>query len=81
MQNYDDTKIRLARKKLKGKKIATQSSNYVIEVHLRKPQQPNWEHKEVLVLINAIKDEHIVRLDQMDPRQFETYVTKWKIIS
>jgi hypothetical protein len=56
MQNCDEPKTRLARKKFKGKKIATQSSNYVIEFHLRKPQQPNWEHKEVLVLINAIKD-------------------------
>jgi hypothetical protein len=81
MQNYDDIETRLARKKFKGKKIVTQSSNYVIEVHLRKPQQPNWEHKEVLVLINGIKDEHIVGLDQVDPKQFETSMTKWKIIS
>jgi hypothetical protein len=81
MQNYDDTETRLARKKFKGKKIATQSSNYVIEVHLKKPKQPNWEHKEVLVLINAIEDEHITRLDQLDPKQFETSMTKWKIIS
>jgi hypothetical protein len=81
MQKYDDIETRLVRKNFKGKKIATQSFNYVIEVHLRTPQQPYWEHKEVLVLINGIKDEHIVGLDQVDPRQFETYVTKWKIIS
>jgi hypothetical protein len=82
MQNYDDIETRLARKKLKGKKIATQSFNFVVEVHLRKPQQPNWEHKEVLVLIIAKKDEHIAGLDQVNSRdKFETSLKKWKRIS
>jgi hypothetical protein len=54
MHNYDDIEIGLARKKFKGKKTATQSSNYVVEVHLKKPQQPNWEHKEVLVVMNTL---------------------------
>lgn len=77
MQNYDDIETRLTRKKLKGKNIATQSFNFVVEIHLRKFRQPNWEHKEVLVLIIAKKDEHIARLDQVDSRdKFETSMKK-----
>jgi hypothetical protein len=35
-----------------------------------------------LVLIIAKKDEHIARLDQVDPRdKFETSMKKWKRIS
>jgi hypothetical protein len=49
---------------------------------LKKPWQPNWEHKEVLVLIIAKKDEHIAGLDQVNPRdKFETSMKKWKTIS
>jgi hypothetical protein len=41
MKNYDDIEIALARKKFKGKKMASQTFNFVVEVHLRKLQQPN----------------------------------------
>jgi hypothetical protein len=57
MQIYDDIETRFARKKFKGKNIATQSFNFAVEIHLRKPWQSKWEHKEVLVLIIAKKDE------------------------
>ncbi len=36
MQIYDDIETRLARKKFKGKNIATQSFNFAVEIHLRK---------------------------------------------
>jgi hypothetical protein len=38
MKNYDDIETGLARKKFKRKKISTQSFNFVVEVHLRKPR-------------------------------------------
>jgi hypothetical protein len=44
------------------------TGSYVsIEVQLKKPQQPNWEHIEILTFINAKWDEHIIGLDKVDP--------------
>jgi hypothetical protein len=37
MQNCDEPKTRLARKKFKGKKIVTQSFKFVVKIHLKKP--------------------------------------------
>jgi hypothetical protein len=44
--------------------------------------QPNWEHKEILALVKAKQDEHIINLD-VDDRQdkFETIIRKWNKIS
>ncbi len=54
----------------KGKK---ETSSYVsIKVQLKKPQQPNWERKEIVTFINAKWDEHIIGLNKVGPRnQFE----------
>jgi hypothetical protein len=61
------------------KKITKISFDASIEVHLRKPRWPNWEHGEILAFIKAKKERHITSLNKMDPRdQFETMVTKWK---
>jgi hypothetical protein len=44
-----------------------------IEVQLKKPQQPNWEHREILTFINAKWDEHIIGLNKVGPQnQFES---------
>ncbi len=52
-----------------------------LEMHSRKPQQPNWEHGEVSTLIKAKRDEHIATLDKVNQwDQFQIVVTKWKKI-
>jgi hypothetical protein len=71
------------KKSNKGKKIAPPNFDSIMhEVHLKKPWHPNWEHKEVVALIQAKKEKHTTRLNKMDPRDkfVETFVTKWKKI-
>jgi len=33
-----------------------------------KPKQPNWEHNEVIALIQAKNDDHMASLDVVDSR-------------
>jgi hypothetical protein len=40
-------------KKQKNKRKKKASSNMSLEMHSRKPLQPNWEHGEVLALIKV----------------------------
>jgi hypothetical protein len=54
--------------KKKCKRKATNAcSDASLEVHTRKPQQPNWEQGEIMALIKAKRDEHVVVLDKVDP--------------
>jgi hypothetical protein len=71
------------KKSNKGKKIAPPNFDSIMhEVHSKKPRHPNWEHKEVMALIQAKKEEHTIGLNKLDPidKLVETSVTKWKRI-
>ncbi len=44
-----------------------------------KLQQLYWEHVEVLALIKAKREEHLIALSKVDQgNQFEIIITKWK---
>jgi hypothetical protein len=53
----------------KGKKKKFREFTYV-KSHgnsFRKPWQHSWEHGEIIALIEAKKEEHLVTFDQLDP--------------
>ncbi len=46
---------------------------------IKKPQYPNWEHQEIVCLVQAKKDEPIASLDVVNFKDcFESVVMKWK---
>jgi hypothetical protein len=70
--------ISLKQKKAKHKVFY--DANY-LEIKTRKPNQPNWANFEVLVLINAKKNEHEANLETINSiDNMETIATRWKHI-
>jgi hypothetical protein len=41
------------------RKVTNARSNASFEVHTIKPQQPNWEHGEIMVFIKAKRNKHV----------------------
>ncbi len=48
----------------------------------RQPQQTNWEHEQILALMQAKKVKHKELMAKLDDwHKFETTISKWKKIS
>jgi hypothetical protein len=59
-----------------------QNFDSMMEVQARKPQQMNWEHVEILTLVQVKKTKHKEMMLEMDDQhKFQTSVTRWKKIS
>jgi hypothetical protein len=43
-----------------NKKVTNACSYASFEIHTRKPQQPNWEHGEIMVFIKAKRKKHVI---------------------
>jgi hypothetical protein len=43
-----------------NRKATNTCSDASFEVHKRKPQQPNWEHGEIMVFIKAKRNKHVI---------------------
>lgn len=48
------------------------------KLNTKKSWQPNWEHQEVMALIEAKQEEYIARLNKVDLKyQFKDVKCKW----
>ncbi len=65
---FDHVKPMTPRRKGREKHISDDTASEVRSI--KKPTQPNWEHQEVVSLVQAKKDEHIASLDVVDSRDY-----------
>jgi hypothetical protein len=64
------------------KKTQNSKNLKIIMKPIKKPQYPNWEHQEIVCLVQAKRDEPIASWDVVNFKDcFESVVMKWKKVS